>query len=159
LYSEPGQGTVAKLYLPRLLGETAEVEMQAAQLDIPAGRGELILVVEDEAAVRERSVASLRELGYRVMAAGDGRSALRLLEREPAIRLLFTDVGLPGGMSGRQLADAARISRPDLKVLYTTGYARNAIVHGGVLDPGTQLLPKPFSHAALAAKIRAVLDG
>jgi signal transduction histidine kinase len=159
LYSEPGQGTVAKLYLPRLLGETAEVEMQAAQLDIPAGRGELILVVEDEAAVREHSVASLRELGYRVMAAGDGRSALRLLEREPAIRLLFTDVGLPGGMSGRQLADAARISRPDLKVLYTTGYARNAIVHGGVLDPGTQLLPKPFSHAALAAKIRAVLDG
>ncbi len=73
--------------------------------------------------------------------------------------MLFTDVGLPGGMSGRQLADAARIPRPDLRVLYTTGYARNAIVHGGVLDPGTQLLPKPFSHAALAAKVRAVLDG
>jgi signal transduction histidine kinase len=159
LYSEPGQGTVAKLYLPRLLGETAEVEMEAAQPAIPAGRGELILVVEDEATVREHSVASLRELGYRVMAAGDGRSALRLLEREPAIRMLFTDVGLPGGMSGRQLADAARIRRPDLKVLYTTGYARNAIVHGGVLDPGTLLLPKPFSHAALAAKVRAVLDG
>ena len=159
LYSEPGQGTVAKLYLPRLLGEVAEVEIQAAEPAIPAGRGELILVVEDEAAVREHSVASLRELGYRVMAAGDGRSALRLLEREPAIRMLFTDVGLPGGMSGRQLADAARIPRPDLRVLYTTGYARNAIVHGGVLDPGTQLLPKPFSHAALAAKVRAVLDG
>jgi signal transduction histidine kinase len=159
LYSELGQGTVAKLYLPRLLAESADVETPISQQAVPAGQGELILVVEDEAAVREHSVDSLRELGYRVIAAGDGRAALRLLEREPGVRMLFTDVGLPGGMTGRQLADAAKALRPDLKVLYTTGYARNAIVHGGVLDPGTQLLPKPFSHAALAAKIRAVLDG
>ena len=126
---------------------------------IPAGHGETILVVEDEPAVREHSVASLRELGYRVLAAGDGHAALRVLAREAEIEVLFTDIGLPGGMNGRQLAEAARVLRPDLKVVYTTGYARNAIVHGGVLDPGTELLPKPFSYAALAAKIRTVLDG
>ena len=125
----------------------------------PGGHGETILVVEDEPAVREHSVASLRELGYRVLAASDGHAALRMLARETEIEVLFTDVGLPGGMTGRQLAEAARMLRPDLKVVYTTGYARNAIVHGGVLDPGTELLPKPFSYAALAAKIRTVLDG
>ncbi len=116
-------------------------------------------MVEDEPAVRDHSVASLRELGYRVLAAADGHAALRILARETEIEVLFTDVGLPGGMSGRQLAEAARVLRPELKVVYTTGYARNAIVHGGVLDPGTELLPKPFSYRALAAKIRTVLDG
>ena len=85
-------------------------------------------------------------------------AGLEVLARHPGIRLLFTDVGLPGGMTGRQLADNARRLRPDLLVLFTTGYARNAIVHGGILDPGTHLLPKPFTHAALAAKIRALLD-
>ena len=88
----------------------------------------------------------------------DPDSILRILAREIEVEVLFTDVGLPGGMSGRQLAEAARVLRPGLKVLYTTGYARNAIVHGGVLDPGIELLPKPFSYGALAAKIRAVLD-
>ena len=116
-------------------------------------------MVEDEPAVREHSVASLRELGYRVFAASDGHAALRVLGRDAEIDVLFTDVGLPGGMTGRQLVDLARVLRPTLKVVYTTGYARNAIVHGGVLDPGTELLPKPFSFAALAAKIRTVLDG
>jgi signal transduction histidine kinase len=158
IYSEIGQGTVVKLYLPRLLGRQPDPEAPRPEEAIPAGRGELILVVEDEAAVREHSFDLLRELGYRVLSAGNGQAALRMLEREPAIRLLFTDVGLPGGMNGRQLADAARVVRPDLRVLYTTGYARNAIVHGGALDPGTQLLPKPFSYAALAAKVRAALD-
>ncbi len=158
LYSEPGQGTVVKLYLPRLLGEQANREIVQTQAAIPPGRGELVLVVEDEASVREHSSDSLRDLGYRVLTAGDGLAALRVLKLESAIRLLFTDVGLPGGMTGGQLAAAARVLRPDLRVLYTTGYARNAVLRGGGLDPGTQLLPKPFSYAALATKIRAVLD-
>jgi signal transduction histidine kinase len=159
LYSEEGHGTVVKLYLPRLLTERTEVRAKAEDARVPPGHGETILVVEDEPAVREHSVTSLRELGYRVLAAADGHAALRILARERAIEMLFTDVGLPGGMTGRQLAEAARVLRPDLKVLYTTGYARNAIVHGGVLDPGTELLPKPFSYGALAAKVRTVLDG
>ena len=158
LYSEEGQGTVVKLYLPRLLADRPEGKPKTEEARVPDGQGETILVVEDEPAVREHSVASLRELGYRVLAASDGHAAMRVLARETEIAVLFTDVGLPGGMTGRQLAEAARMLRPELKVVYTTGYARNAIVHGGVLDPGTELLPKPFSYAALAAKIRTVLD-
>jgi CheY-like chemotaxis protein len=159
LYSEVGQGTSVKLYLPRLLADRLDAAVKAGEVQIPAGRGETILVVEDEPAVREHSVTSLRELGYRVLTAGDGHAALRVLDQVPAIDALFTDVGLPGGMNGSQLVDAARLRRPNLKVVYTTGYARNAIVHGGVLDPGTELLPKPFSYTALATKIRTVLDG
>jgi nitrogen-specific signal transduction histidine kinase/CheY-like chemotaxis protein len=158
LYSELGQGTVVKLYFPRLSGARSEVAVKSADAAIPAGDGETILVVEDEPAVREHSVTSLRDLGYRVLAAEDGHVALRVLAREAGIEVLFTDIGLPGGMSGRQLAETARARRPDLKVVYMTGYARNAIVHGGVLDPGTELLPKPFTFTELATKIRAVLD-
>jgi signal transduction histidine kinase len=158
LYSEPGQGTAVKLYLPRLTADRPEVVVEERQEVVEAGHGETILVVEDEAAVRELAVTSLKELGYRVLSAGDGAGALQALARNTAIDLLFTDIGLPGGMTGRQLAEAARARRPDLKVVYTTGYARNAIVHGGLLDPGQELLPKPFSYAALAAKIRAMLD-
>ena len=158
LYSELGQGTAVKLYLPRLLAEAHDNETAPEADAAPPGHGETILVVEDEPAVREHSAASLRELGYRVLAVGDGQQALRVLTQDSRIALLFTDVGLPGGMTGRQLAEAARLRRPELKVVYTTGYARNAIVHGGVLDPGTELLPKPFNYVALARKIRAVLD-
>jgi CheY-like chemotaxis protein len=159
LYSELGQGTAVKLYLPRLLADAADNEIRPGAATAPPGRGETILVVEDEPSVREHSAASLRELGYRVLAASDAHQALRLLAQDAQIALLFTDVGLPGGMTGRQLAEAVRRRRPDLKVLYTTGYARNAIVHGGVLDPGTELLPKPFGYVALASKIRSILDG
>ncbi len=160
LYSEVGQGTVVKLYLPRLLGEgKVEAEGEAVLEEPDGGSGELVLVVEDDETVRAYSVDSLRELGYRVIAATNGPEGLDLLARYPAIRLLFTDVGLPGGMTGRQLADQARRQRPELLVLFTTGYARNAIVHGGILDPGTHLLPKPFTLAALAAKVRSMLDG
>jgi signal transduction histidine kinase/DNA-binding response OmpR family regulator len=160
IYSELGQGTAVKLYLPRLLGEgPIQAELSDAQEAPNGGTGELILVVEDDPAVRSHSTESLRELGYRVISASDGWAGLELLARYPAIRILFTDVGLPGGMTGRQLADQARQQRPDLLVLFTTGYARNAIVHGGVLDPGTHLLPKPFTYTALAAKMRALLDG
>jgi CheY-like chemotaxis protein len=158
IYSELGQGTAVKLYLPRLLTDRPDLPVKPDEAAVPAGRGETILVVEDEPAVREHSVASLRDLGYRVLAAADGHAALRILAREDGIEVLFTDVGLPGGMTGRQLAEAARLRRPDLKVVYTTGYARNAIVHGGVLEPGTELLPKPFSYSALAIKIQAVLN-
>ena len=160
IYSELGQGTVVKLYLPRLAGDARLAADDTMEADAaPGGSGERILVVEDDENVRTYSTETLRELGYRVVVASNGPAGLEALARYPDIRLLFTDVGLPGGMTGRQLADAARQLRPDLLVLFTTGYARNAIVHGGILDPGTHLLPKPFSHAALAAKVRALLDG
>ncbi|HEX2337186.1 MAG TPA: response regulator, partial [Hyphomicrobiaceae bacterium] len=100
----------------------------------------------------------LGELGYRTFEAGTGRAALQILKAHPEIKLLFTDVGLPGGMNGRELADDARRLNADLKVLMTTGYARNAIVHDGKLDPGVQLITKPFTYAALAAKVRSILD-
>lgn len=109
--------------------------------------------------MRSYSVETLRELGYRVQEASDGPSALRLLERSQRIDLLFTDVVLPNGMTGAQVALAARRMRPDLRVLFTTGYARNAIIHHGRLDKGVQLVTKPFGFAELAAKLRDVLDG
>jgi CheY-like chemotaxis protein len=118
----------------------------------------VILAVEDDADVRRFTVQLLRDLGYAVLEAGDGREALRALDAHPEIRLLFTDVGLPGGMNGRELAEEAKRQRPDLKVLFTSGYARNAIVHHGRLDPGVELIGKPFTFPALAAKIRAMLD-
>jgi CheY-like chemotaxis protein len=158
VYSEPGQGTTVKMYLPRLISPevTAEIPAQPGAASI-GSKAELILVVEDEDDVRASTVGMLEELGYGVLTAADGPTALRLLADHPEIRLLFTDVGLPGGLNGRQLADAARETRHDLPVLYTTGYARNAIVHHGTLDAGVELMVKPFTYAALAAKIRAML--
>jgi signal transduction histidine kinase/ActR/RegA family two-component response regulator len=158
IYSEIGQGTTIKLYLPRLLAAQSETPGETApEARPPQGDREVILVVEDEADVRELAVNSLQELGYEVLEAGDGPSALRQLEARGDIRLLFTDVGLPGGLNGRQLADAARRQRPELKVLFTTGYARNAIVHHGRLDPGVDLVVKPFTQAVLAARVRDAL--
>jgi CheY-like chemotaxis protein len=159
IYSETGHGTVVKLYLPRLAADAAlEIATEAAQPAPPMGNGELILVVEDDEAVLNYSTDSLLELGYRLLVAPNGHAGLDVLARNPSIRLLFTDIGLPGGMTGRQLADAARRMRPELPVLFTTGYSRNAIIHGGILDPGTHVLPKPFTYAALATKIRSLLD-
>jgi CheY-like chemotaxis protein len=159
IYSELGHGTTVKIYLPRLVG--ADVGPDASD-DSPLPEGvseETILVVEDDDDVRTYSVETLRELGYRVIEAHDGPSALRLLERQPRVDLLFTDVVLPSGMTGAQVATQARELRPDLKVLFTTGYARNAIFHHGRLGQGVQLITKPFSFSELAAKIRDVLDG
>jgi CheY-like chemotaxis protein len=113
-------------------------------------------VVEDDAEVRAYSVESLRSLGYRVIEAGEAEAALRALEAHPEISLLFTDVGLPG-LDGRRLADEALRRRPGLPVLFTTGYARNAIAHNNVLDQGLHLLTKPFTVEQLATKVRAVL--
>jgi CheY-like chemotaxis protein len=116
-------------------------------------------VVEDDEAVRALSVDMLQRLGYRVLQAHDGTAALQWLAARPDICLLFTDIGLPGPYNGRQLADEAWRHNPALKVLFTTGYARNAIVHNGRLDPGVELIVKPFSYAALAAKLNAILEG
>ncbi len=157
-YSEPGEGTTIRIYLPRLLAAAEEEAPEPASAVARGLSGETILVVEDEEDVRAHTVGILTELGYTVLEAANGAAALDRIERRPEIRLLFTDVGLPGGMNGRQLADAARQRRPGLKVLFTTGYARNAIVHEGRLDPGVDLVTKPFSYAALAGKIRDVLD-
>ena len=123
-------------------------------------REETILVCEDDDDVRAYTVEVLRELGYRVLEAHDGPSALRLLERqEGKVDMLFTDVVLPSGMTGAVVAQEVRKLRPDIKVLFTTGYARNAIVHHGRLDPGVELITKPFAYADLAARIRDMLDG
>ncbi len=114
--------------------------------------------MEDDEEVRNFSSEILREQGYTVLAAADGPSALRLLESESAISLLFTDVVLPGGLNGRQLADEARKRKPALKVLYATGYTRNAIIHQGRLDAEVELLTKPFTAEALARKVRQILN-
>jgi len=159
IYSEPQQGTTVKLYLPRLHGDADVVsEPDLRVLPRSAADAETILVVEDDDDVRTYSKEILRELGYSILEAAAGAAALRVLDAHPEIDLLFTDVGLPGGMNGRQLADEARKRRPDLKILFTTGYARNAIVHEGRLDPGVQLITKPFTYAAVGAKLRDILD-
>jgi CheY-like chemotaxis protein len=119
-----------------------------------------VLVVEDDEDVRSYTVEVLRELGYRVLETANGPGALRILALpDTKVDLLFTDVVLPGGLNGEQLALQARDRWPSLKVLFTTGYARNAIVHQGRLDPGVQLVTKPFTYNELAARVRDVLDG
>ncbi len=159
IYSEPGQGTTVRIYLPRLMVEEEEAALPAANESARSETGtETILVVEDDDDVRQHSAQILSELGYRVFEAPNGQAALEILGRQSEVRLLFTDVGLPGGMNGRQLAEEARRRRPHLKVLFTTGYARNAIVHEGRLDPGVQVITKPFTFAVLAIKIRDLLE-
>jgi PAS domain S-box-containing protein len=157
--SEVGKGTRVRLYLPRLHA-SAEYNAGAAQHTVlpRSVASEIVLVVEDDEGVRSHTLESLRDLGYRTLDAPNGRTALELLRNHPEVQLLFTDVVLPDGMNGQQLADEARRQRPDLKVLMTTGYARNAILHDGRIEPGVQLITKPFSYAALATKIRSVLD-
>jgi len=159
IYSELGQGTVVKLYLPRRVGAETVAEAGIERHHARAGgEGETVLVVEDHEDLRSYSAGAVKEMGYRVLEAADAKAALATLTSDERIDLLFTDVVLPGGMNGRQLADAALRTRPKLKVLFTTGYTRNAIVHNGQLDPGIQLLGKPFTYSDLAAKIRSVLD-
>jgi PAS domain S-box-containing protein len=158
IYSELGQGTTIKIYLPRLLGSMREKSEMDADTPLPLGESrEVVLVVEDESAVRRFTVDALTELGYRVLEADGAATALRLLDGHPEIVLLFTDVVMPE-VNGAKLADEARRRRPDLKVLFTTGYTRNAVVHNGVLDPGVEMIGKPFTLDALAAKLRFVLE-
>ncbi len=155
VYSEPGEGTIVRLYFPRFFGTVPEPAAAAAAVLAPPS-GKVILVVEDSDEVREHSVTVLRELGYEVLEAANAAAALEILERAPRVDLLFTDVVLPG-MSGRELATAAVKRRPGLKVLFTTGYSRNAIVHHGRLDADVDLISKPFTFEQLAGVVRQVL--
>jgi signal transduction histidine kinase/DNA-binding response OmpR family regulator len=163
LYSEPGIGTSAKLYFPKVLDAAAPTWTPVTEpktvVDAPHGKqGETVLVVEDEVDVRRYTVDCLRELGYRVFEAIDGASALDILARENDICLLFTDLGLPGGMDGRVLAERARAMRASIQILMTTAYAAGALVHEGRLDAEIELLNKPFSYSELATRIRELLD-
>ena len=159
VYSEVGQGTTAKLYLPRFHGEVASPAVQSPRADVSLLRGrELVLVVEDDDGVRAYSSGVLRELGYTVIEAADAASALAALDQHPQVDLLFTDVVLPGGVHGHKLAAQVRERRPGVHVLFTSGYTRNAIVHNGRLDPGVQLITKPFTYEELAVRVRRLLD-
>jgi CheY-like chemotaxis protein len=158
IYSEVGHGTTIKIYLPRLPGAAAEIQNADRDRPLPLGEvREVVLVVEDEPTVRQISVEALNELGYRVLEADGAAAALRLLESHPEIVLLFTDVVMPD-VNGAQLAEEARRRRPELKVLFTTGYTRNAVVNNGVLDAGVEMIGKPYTLDALAAKLRLVLE-
>lgn len=162
LYSEPGLGTTAKIYLPKATtaaSALSEPDHTNSTNAFPAGRsGEAILVVEDDEDVRNYATTSLRDLGYTVYEAFDAASALEMLERKPDVRLLFTDLGLPGGMDGRDLANRARQIRHGLSVLIMTAYAGSALIHEGRLDRGIDLLSKPFTLSALACRVRELLD-
>jgi two-component system, NtrC family, sensor kinase len=156
IYSEAGEGTTIKIYLPRFLGKSSTVEEIKAEAS--RGRsGECVLVVEDDADVRGYVVETLETLGYDVLEAEDAETALRHLDQYKTIRLLLTDVVMPG-MNGRKLAEEATQRQPSLKVLYMTGYSRNAIVHQGRLDAGVELIQKPLSSEHLAAAVRKILD-
>ncbi|WP_457150475.1 CHASE3 domain-containing protein [Mesorhizobium sp. P5_C1] len=157
IYSEPGEGTTIKIYLPRFFGQE--------EVAVPVGRGdnpmapvtETILVVEDDARVRASTTDALREIGYTVIHVGSGQEALQTLAENPGIALLFTDIVMPV-MNGRKLAEEAVARMPQLKVIFTTGFTRNAVVHNGVLDHDVHFLAKPFTIEQLAAKLRDVLD-
>jgi PAS domain S-box-containing protein len=157
--SKLGQGTTVRIYLPRYLGALPD---QAGSPE-PDGMqevqsGKTVLVVDDEEGIRMLATEALEELGYEAMEAGNGAEALRILQSGKPLDLLVTDVGMPGGMNGRQLAEAARAQRPDLKILFITGYAENAVFGNAPLDPGMQIIIKPFTMDILAARIRTMIS-
>lgn len=158
IYSEVGKGTTFKLYLPRSRG-TAETDEPMAQITDAhmAEVGEVVLVIEDESIVRGLIVEELKELGYQALEAIDGVKGLEILQSKRRIDLLVTDIGLPG-LNGRQVADAARLLRPALKILFMTGYAENAAVASGFLEPGMEMITKPFAMEALATRIRSMIE-
>jgi PAS domain S-box-containing protein len=157
IQSEPGRGTVVRLYLPPAVTPLDTAEPSYEPAPAPGGR-ETILVVEDDALVRQHVIGMLETLGYRVLGAANGREAIEQLRAHPEIDLLFTDVVMPGGMNGRTLADAAQALRPELPVLFTSGYTEDAIVHHGRLDPDVHLLRKPYRRQELAARLRQLLN-
>jgi CheY-like chemotaxis protein len=157
IYSEPGEGTSVKVYLPRAVGAAKSIQRSGVPADLPHGSA-TILVVEDEAGVREIAVAILRSLGYRVLEAPDGDEGLRVFGAHAAeIDMLLTDVVLPGKVRGRELAERITAMRPEVKVLFMSGYTENSIVHHGRLDDGVHLLGKPFKREQLARRVAAVL--
>jgi CheY-like chemotaxis protein len=158
IYSEQGVGTAVKLYLPRI-DATSESAGAGPDAALAAGGGETILLVEDDELVRAHASQLLVDLGYRVVVASDGPEALEKLRTGIHVDILFTDVIMPGGMNGPQLAEAAHALLPGLPVLYTSGYTENAIVHHGRVDAGVNLLHKPYRRQVLADKIRSTLAG
>ncbi len=158
IYSELGKGTTMCLYLPRHYGSESEERMSDLSEAERAQDGETVLIVDDEPILRMLAVEVLEELGYGTLEAADGPSGLKILNSDASIDLLVTDVGLPGGMNGRQLADAARTTRPDLKVLFITGYAENSVIGNRHLEPGMRLLAKPFDMEIFAARVREMIE-
>jgi CheY-like chemotaxis protein len=160
IYSEVGQGTMVCLYLPRHLGKADGTESDGPQAPAaaPAQAGETVLVIDDEPVVRMLIVDILEELGYAALEASDGPEGLTVLQSKARVDLLITDVGLPGGLNGRQVADAARVLRPGLKVLFITGYAENAVLSHGHLEHGMQVVTKPFAVEELGRRISAILS-
>lgn len=159
IYSEFGKGTTIKLFLPRYRGEDEEEEQRPSLRDVPgADDGEVVLLIEDEPVVRGLIVEVLDELGYRAIEAHDGARGLDILQSRRRIDLLITDIGLPG-LNGRQIAEAGRVARPDLKVLFMTGYAENAALASGFLEPGMAMITKPFAIEVLANRIREIIEG
>ena len=158
IYSEVGQGTTVCLYLPRHYGETDEDDVVGRLSEVArAAQGETVLIVDDEPSVRMLVTEVLEDLGYTAIEAADSVAGLKVLQSDVRIDLLVTDVGLPGGMNGRQMADAGRERRPTLKVLFITGYAENAFLGNGHLEPGMQMLTKPFAMEALASRIKDLI--
>jgi CheY-like chemotaxis protein len=160
IYSELGTGTTVRIYLPRHKGPAGEEERESTFAQAPrAEAGQTVLIVDDEPTVRMLVTEVLEDLGYAAIEAADSVSGLKVLRSDIRIDLLITDVGLPGGMNGRQMADAAREGRTALKVLFITGYAENAAIGHGQLEPGMHVLTKPFAINMLAARIKAILTG
>ena len=160
IYSEVGEGSTVCIYLPRHYGAVGVDDPSAEIAVLPRSeQGETVLVVDDEPSVRMLVTDILEDLGYTAIEAGDSAVGLKVLQSNVRIDLLVTDVGLPGGMNGRQMADAARVSRPDLKVLFVTGYAENALLGNGHLAPGMAVLTKPFPIETMAARIRSMIEG
>jgi signal transduction histidine kinase len=157
IYSELGAGTTVKIYLPRFTGDAKEIKPAAAEPIKTGSRNEIIVVVEDDSLMRRLTTEALHELGYTVFDSENAANALAILDRVGDVKLLFTDVVMPD-VNGKKLADEAVRRHPGLKVLFTTGYTANAVVHGGVLDAGVNFISKPFTLDQLAAKVRAVLD-
>jgi CheY-like chemotaxis protein len=158
IYSELGQGTRVSLYLPRHFGEGEAEEAESGAVELPRSpESRTVLVVDDEPTVRMLVGEVLTELGHLPIEAGDGTEGLKILQSREAVDLLVTDVGLPGGMNGRQLADAGKAIRPALKVLFITGYAENAVIGQGRLDPDMHVLTKPFTVDNLANRVAGIL--
>ncbi len=158
VYSEQGEGTTIKLYLPRST-RTEGAKKKPVPDEVPVARGETVLVVEDDPDLRTLAVTLLGNLGYQVMEAGTAAAALEQLGSTTRVNLLLTDVVLPGGMNGRELAAEVERRTPGIQVLYMSGYTEDAIMHHGRLDAGAELLQKPFRRADLARAVRKVLDG
>jgi CheY-like chemotaxis protein len=159
IYSEVGRGTTVCVYLPRHYGEIAEDTGDEVATTLPRSeQGETVLVVDDEPTVRMLVNDILEDLGYTAIEAADSAAGLKVLQSDVRIDLLVTDVGLPGGMNGRQMADAGRVTRPDLKVLFITGYAENSILGNGHLAPGMAVLTKPFAVDTMSARIRSMIE-